>query len=481
MKYFCKICGYIFDEEKEGKKWNDIPKNYTCPMCFAGKVMFENSKLDANKQESKKIFNNAVSFSDDNLGVEKDASLCIDCGLCRNTCLERCGLNFGEDTEKCLTCGQCIITCPTNALKPKNELLKVLKAKQENKVLVCYTSPAVRVAIGEFFGFEPGTFLQEELIGALRLLGFNYVLDTTFGADLTIMEEAMELKNRILNHGVLPMFTSCCPAWIKYAETFYPEILENISSCKSPIGMEGIMVKEYFAKQKGISKEDLFTVAITPCTAKKFELKREEIPGTDAVLTISEVANWLKKENINLKEVEKSSFDSLLGEGSGGGMIFGNTGGVTESALRTLYHFLTGANFKEAKITFNNVRGYDNVREATIKINDLEIKVAVVHQISKAKKIIEDVANGLIHYHFIDIIIWQVGGIGGGGMPKFPEGMEKTFKEKRMNGLYKKDSSDLIKASYENPDIKKIYNEFLLYPGSKIAHEYLHTTYKKHN
>lgn len=481
MKYRCKICGYIFDEEKEGKKWDELTDDYTCPMCFVGKIMFEiaNESLSAKEEKSKKIFNNAVVFSEKNLGIEKDDSVCIDCGICKNTCLERCGLNFGEDTEKCLTCGQCIITCPTNALKPKRELDNVLKAKKDGKILVCYTSPAVRVAIGEFFGFEAGSFLQDELIGALRTLGFDYVFDTTFGADLTIMEEATELKNRILNNGVLPMFTSCCPAWVKYAETFYPEILNHLSSCKSPIGMEGIMVKEYFAKEKNIAKENLFTVAITPCTAKKFELKREEIPGTDAVLTISEVANWLKSENINIKEVEKSRFDSLLKEGSGGGVIFGNTGGVAESALRTLYHFMTGNDFNENTITFNNVRGYENVREASVKINDLEIKVAIVHQISKAKKLLEDVKNGVSPYHFIEIMNCQGGCIGGGGMPKYPEGMEKTYKEKRIDGLYKRDNSDLIKTSYDNPDIKKIYNDFLQYPGSEIAHKYLHTTYKK--
>ena len=483
MKYRCKICGYIYDEEKEGKTWQELGDEYTCPMCFTGKVMFEpfREELSEKEKKSKRIFEHAVLFDENNLGVEKDDAVCIDCGICKATCLERCGLNFGEDTEKCLTCGQCIMTCPTGALKPRNEVERVLDAKKKGKILVAYTSPAIRVSIGEAFGYEPGTFLQDELVSSLRLLGFTYVFDTTFGADLTIMEEAAELKNRLLNGGVLPMFTSCCPAWVKYAETFYPEILDHLSTCKSPIGMEGIMVKEYFAKQMNLDKETLYTVAITPCTAKKFELKREEIPGTDAVITVSELTKWLKDEQIDLRNVSKSSFDSLLGEGSGGGMIFGNTSGVCESALRTLYYYMTGENYDEQKISFSDVRGYENFKEATFKINDLEVKVAVVHKISAAKKLLEDVKNGTSPYHFIEIMNCQGGCIGGGGQPKYNEEMEHIVKEKRIAGLYKKDKEDTIHASYENKDIQKIYRDFLIEPNSEIAHRYLHTTYQKRN
>ena len=480
MKYRCKICGYIYDEEIEGKKWTELPDPYVCPMCFVGKEMFAPYVLEDTKEEkeSKRIFEHAVLFDEKNLGVGKDDSVCIDCGICKTTCLERCGLNFGEDTEKCLTCGQCIMTCPTNALRPKDEITEVKKAKEKGKILVAYTSPAIRVSIGESFGFEAGTFLKDELVGALRALGFTYVLDTTFGADLTIMEEATELKNRLQNNGVLPMFTSCCPAWVKYAETFYPEILDHLSTCKSPIGMEGVMVKEYFASKMNIASEDLYTVAITPCTAKKFEVKRKEIPGTDAVITVSELTKWLKEEQIDLRNVTKSNFDSLLGEGSGGGTIFGNTGGVAESALRTLYYFLTGKDYENAHLSFQDARGYDNVKELTLNIDGLEIRVAVVHKIRSAGKILEDVKNGISPYHFIEIMNCQGGCVGGGGQPKYPEGKEKEIKEKRIKGLYNRDESDTIKASYQNSDIKKIYQDFLLEPGSEIAHRYLHTTYK---
>ncbi len=481
MKYRCKICGYIYDEEKEEKKFSELNKEYTCPMCFVGKSMFvpyENKESEEVKK-SKRIFEHAVLFDEKNLGVAKDDSVCIDCGICKTTCLERCGLNFGEDTSKCLTCGQCIITCPTKALKPKSEVENILKAKEDGKILICYTSPAIRVSIGESFGYEPGTFLVGKLVGALRKLGFTYVLDTTFGADLTIMEEANELKERILHQGVLPMFTSCCPAWVKYAETFYPEILDHLSTCKSPIGMQGIMVKEYFAKQMSLEKEKIYTVAITPCTAKKFELKREEIPGTDAVITVSELTDWLKKETVDLKNVEESTFDSLLGEGSGGGTIFGNTGGVCEAALRTLYYDLTGKDYAPENLEFQKVRGYENVKEATVKIEGREIRLAVVHKISAAKKILEEVKNGTSPYHFIEIMNCQGGCVGGGGQPRYPEGMEQTFKEKRIAGLYQRDHEDKVKAAYQNPDIKKIYQNFLLEPGSEIAHRYLHTNYKK--
>lgn len=476
MKYQCSICGYIYDEEKENKKFIDL-ENYSCPLCFVDKVMFKEYLESDNKikDESKRVFHNAVKFDKDNLGVFKDDSKCIDCGLCKSTCLERCGLNFGEDTEKCLTCGQCIMTCPTGALRPKNEIEFVKDAMKSGKTMICYTSPSIRVSIGEIIGKNAGDLMTEELIGILRKLGFQYVLDTTFGADLTIMEEALELKSRILNKGVLPMFTSCCPAWVKYAETFYPEILEHVSTCKSPIGMQGEMVKNYFAKQMNLEKENIFTVAITPCTAKKFEIRREEIPGTDAVITVAELQDWIKQENIVFDEIEKSTYDSLLGEGSGAGVIFGNTGGVTEAALRTLYYFLTDRDLDT--IEFQSVRGYDNVKEAEIAFNDQTYKIAVVHKLSAAKKIIEDVKNGVSPYHFIEIMNCQGGCIGGGGQPKYPEGMEAITKEKRIAGLYKRDKETIVRLSHHNSDIKKIYEDFLEKPNSEIAHQYLHTIY----
>ena len=467
MKYRCDICGYVCDEEK----WQTLED---CPMCHGAKLFLKETVNEESQEKSKRIYEHAVLFAEDNLGVSKDDSVCIDCGICKQTCLSKCGLSFGEDTDQCLICGQCILTCPTKALMPRDEVTNVLKAKKEGKILVAYTSPAIRVSIGEFFGYEAGTFLQGELVRALRELGFTYVFDTTFGADLTIMEEATEFKKRLENNGVLPMFSSCCPAWVKYAHKFYPELKENISTCKSPIGMEGVMVKEYFAKQNNLDKNLLYTVAITPCTAKKFELKKEEIPGTDAVITVSELAKWLKEEEIDFKKLDKSSFDSLLGEGSGGGVIFGNTGGVTESLLRCLYYFMTGDPYQEENISFQDVRGFENVREAKFLVNGQELRVAIVHKIGAIKELLETVKNKTCPYHFIEVMNCEGGCIGGGGQPKISEGQDKEVKAKRMEGLYQKDQQDKIRACYENDDIKKIYDEFLLYPGSEIALNYLH-------
>lgn len=479
MKYRCKICGYIYDELKEGVKFSDLPDDWKCPTCGVGKDMFELVEEESPQvKKEKRIFKYAVPIADDNPGVDKDDSVCIDCGNCRTTCYERCGLSFGEDTSKCLACGQCIMTCPTGALRVKSEVERVKDAIVNNKILIAYTSPAVRVSFGECFHKEPGTFMAEKLIGVLRKLGFKYVLDTTFGADLTIMEEARELKNRLLYNGVLPMFTSCCPAWVKYCEQCYPEVIPHLSSCKSPIGMQGEMVKSYFVKQMNLNPDQVFTVAITPCTAKKLETKKEEIPGTDAVLTVTEVADWIKNKNILLSDIEDSSFDSVFGEGSGGGTIFGNTGGVCESALRNLYHEITGEDYND-EIHFDEVRGYENnVKEASIQIKDKEVKVAVIHKLSATQKIIEDVKNGISPYTFIEIMNCQGGCIGGGGQPRYADGKEQEVKEKRIAGLYQRDKETIHKAPYQNPNIIKIYQDFLIEPNSDIAEYYLHTTYK---
>lgn len=476
MKYRCKICNYIYDEEKEGKKFNEL-SSFACPMCFVDKVMFERLDDDVLYPESKKIFKNAVVFSDENKGVEKDDAKCIDCGICKETCDRITGLDFGLRVEECLACGQCVITCPTFSLMPKKDKNKVLKALKEGKKLICYTSPAIRVSIGEAFGYEPGTFLKGKLVGVLRMLGFTYVFDTTFGADLTIMEESAELKNRLENNGVLPMITSCCPAWVKYAEMKYPEILDHLSTCKSPIGMQGAMVKSYYLEKTGLKEDEVFTVAITPCTAKKFELARVELEGTDAVITIRELIEWIKEEKIDFEQIEESNFDDLLGEGSGGGTIFGSTGGVMESAIRNLYHMYTNESLEKANIDLSNIRSYDNVKEATVTIQGKDIRVAVIHKLSAAKPILEEIKAGTSPYHFIEIMNCEGGCVGGGGQPVHQTEEETNVKEKRRKGLYHRDEEVRTKAPYENPEIQKIYQEFLVAPNSEIAHKYLHTSY----
>ena len=356
-KYRCKICGYIYDDSKEEVKFEDLPSDWTCPDCGVPKSLFEEIEEEIEEKEDDKL-NKAVKISSNNVAIERILDKCIDCGICKDTCIEREGMNFDKNSELCVNCGQCIQTCPVKSLVPKSDIEEFNKAKESGKIMIAYISPSTRVAFGDIFNLEPGTFTQKKLVGFLKNIGFDYVLDTSFAADLTIMEEASELVDRIKNNVKLPMFTSCCPAWVKYAEQFYPEILDNISTCKSPIGMMGMVVTEYFTKQNNLNKEDIYTVAITPCTAKKFEIKREEIKGTDLVLTMYELEDYISKNNIKYDDIIESDFDGL--KGSGAGVIFGNTGGVMEAALRTAYYLLTNENLEY--IEFENVRGFKGLR-----------------------------------------------------------------------------------------------------------------------
>lgn len=420
----------------------------------------------------------AAEIAENNIAIKRIREKCIDCGMCLRICKEREGIEDLCGGNTCVNCGQCVQACPFDALIPKKDEDKLEEAIKNNKICIAYTSPSVRVAIGDEFGMEPGEFAQGKLVSALRKLGFKYVLDVTFGADLTILEEANELVYRIKNGGKLPMFTSCCPAWVKYAEMYYPEILENISTCKSPIGMQGEIVQNYFTEKMNLNKEDIYTVAITPCTAKKYEVAREEIGGTDIVLTTREIIDMLKEKEIDLKELEDSDYDSLLGEGSGAGMIFGNTGGVMEAALRTAYNIMTEKELEKDAIVFNNVRGMDNVKEAKVNIEETELNIAVIHKMSSAKQILEDVKNGKSKYHYIEIMNCLGGCIGGGGQPKTKMSEELAVKKKRIESLYQRDEKDKIRVSHKNPDIIKVYEEFLGEPLSSKSEELLHTSYK---
>lgn len=463
MKYKCSICGYICD---------DITNIDSCPDCGAPIDLFE--EIDE-LEEVDNTPSNAVKISKNNVAIERILEKCINCGMCNQTCLLKEGMHFDKNSELCVNCGQCIVYCPTKALIPKSSYNEFIEAKKQGKICIAYTSPSVRVSVAEIFNLEPGTIEIEKMVGLLKHLGFDYVFDTAFAADLTIMEEASELVDRIKNNKKLPMFTSCCPAWVKYAEQFYPELLENISTCKSPIGMMGPVVQEYFTKENNIKKEDIFTVAITPCTAKKFEITREEVWGTDLVITVNELNNIVKNENIKYEEIENKEFDSFFKEGSGAGTIFGNTGGVMEAALRTASYFVTGKPLE--KIGFEPVRGYDNVREAEINIDGLKLNVAVIHKMSSASKILEEVKNGKSKYHFIEIMNCEGGCIGGGGQIIPDLNNEKNIKQAKINNLYNRDNELNIRCSHDNPQIKDIYDKFLDKPLSKKSHELLHTTY----
>ncbi len=458
MKYRCSICGSVIEQQEF----------LDCPMCHANKAFLK----EYMEEKTDKLFYHAIQFSEDNKGIEKDDSKCIDCGQCKKTCKEVTGLSFSDQTEQCLSCGQCILTCPSNALKPKSEKRKVLDAMANGKILLCYTSPAVRVSIGDAFGFAPGTFLMEKLVGVLYELGFSYVFDTTFGADLTVMEEAYEFKERFHNNGKFPMITSCCPAWVKYASIHYPELKENISSCRSPIGMQGQMIKNYFSAKINQDPSQLFSVAITPCTAKKMETQEESIKGTDAVLTISEIVEWIKEKKIDFKNVEEKPFSSMFQEGSGGGSLFGISGGVMTSLLRAFYYLETGHYLEN--YDFSSLHTLEPIKELSFPINGKSIKVAVIQELSKAKSILDAVKNHTSDYQFIEIMNCKGGCIGGGGEPKSLSFNKEMVYQKRMESLIQRDESMPIHTPFENPDIVNIYKDLLVKPNGVLAQKYLH-------
>ncbi len=474
MKYRCKICGYMYDEEQENTKFIELP-NYTCKMCSAPARLFEIVD-NAYLTEAETVIPNAVKISKDNIAIRRIVEECINCGQCKLTCTKKEALDFEEDSSLCVNCGQCITTCPTKCLKPFNDISKLEEAKQNKKICIAYISPATRVTFGEIFNLPYGTFTLSKLVGFLKHnLGFDYVLDTTFGADLTIMEEASELIARLQENKNLPMFTSCCPAWVKYAKCFYPDLLPHISSCKSPIGMMGSIVKTYFTKINNLDKDNIFTVAITPCTAKKYEITLEGNKDTNAVITLYEIAEYIKKNHLKYENIKEDEMDTIFGEGSGAGIIFGNTGGVMEAALRTAYHFLTNKTLQN--IEFTSVRGLDGVREAIVKIKDQTIHVAIVDGMSNAKKLLKSIQENPSKYQFIEVMNCVGGCIGGGGQPLINTLEELKIKNARIKGLYQRDQEKNIRSSYENPDIIKLYNDYLEKPLSPKAKELLHTNH----
>lgn len=350
-----------------------------------------------------------VPIEKDNPAIARAEEKCIKCGMCKDICQNYIGvhgtytLKETGDTAICINCGQCANVCPVNSITEKYEYQQVAKEiKNRDKIVIFSTSPSVRVGLGEEFGMEKGSFVQGQMVSLLRALGADYVLDTNFAADLTIVEEASELIKRITEKNKpLPQFTSCCPAWVKYVETYYPEILSHISTVKSPIGMQGPTIKTYFAEKMNISPEKIVNVAVTPCTAKKFEIRRDEMcvagkkhnienmRDMDYVITTRELALWAKEAGIDFNSLEDSQFDKLLGEASGAGVIFGNTGGVMEAALRTAYEYVTDKKAPADLFSLQEVRGMNDVKEADIKIGDLTVKVAVIYGTDAAGKIIK--------------------------------------------------------------------------------------------
>lgn len=439
-----------------------------------------------------------VPIEKDNPSICRDETLCIKCGQCRDICTDYIGVHGTYTLEQtggtavCINCGQCANVCPVSSITEKYEYHDVKKAILDpEKIVIFNTSPSVRISLGEEFAMEDGSFVQGKMVALLRKLGASYVLDTNFAADLTIVEEASELIERITKKTrPLPQFTSCCPSWVKYAETYHPDMLPHLSTAKSPIGMQGPTVKTYFAQKMGIDPKKIVNVAVTPCTAKKFEIRREEMNAAaqylgiddmrdmDYVITTRELAKWAKEEDVDFAALEDSSYDRLMGEASGAGVIFGNTGGVMEAALRTAYEYITGEKAPAVLYDLEPVRGMEDVKEAQVTIKGIEVNVAVIYGTKAASRFIDRIKNGGKEYHFIEVMTCPGGCIGGGGQPKGTLLKGDELRKKRIAGLYRKDSGMELRASHENREIIELYKEFYKKPLSELAEQMLHTGYR---
>ena len=391
--------------------------------------------------------------------------------------------NLGD--VACVSCGQCIVVCPTGAIAEKDNTKDVWRALEDpTKHVVVQTAPSIRVTLGEAFDMPIGTNVKGKMVSALRRLGFDAVFDTDLAADLTIVEEANELVERIKKGGTLPMITSCSPGWVNYCEHYYPEFVENLSTCKSPQQMFGALTKTWYAKRMGLDPKDIFVVGIMPCTAKKFEVAREDeaaagVPDVDVALTTRELARMIDRAGINFAELPDEEFDDPMGVSTGAAAIFGATGGVMEAALRTAAEWITGSD--AAPVDFVEVRGVEGVKEAVYQVGDLTLNVAVASGLANAKKLLDSIKSGEKTYHFIEIMGCPGGCVNGGGQPVQPARIRNwvDLKSLRAAALYEEDKNLPIRKSHDNPVLQQIYKEFLKTPGSHVAHQVLHTSYRK--
>ncbi|WP_243621707.1 NADH-dependent [FeFe] hydrogenase, group A6 [Candidatus Cryosericum hinesii] len=468
------------------------------------------SELGVREVEFPRTSTEWLPIDNTSLSLVRDPNKCVLCRRCVNVCakvqsvyaIDIMGrgsnstvstfLDEGLGNVECVNCGQCLLVCPTGAITERSEIPDVWKALGDpDKVVVVETAPAVRVAIGEEFGMPDGTQATGKMTAALRGLGFDKVFDTDFSADLTIMEEGFELIGRIKNGGTLPLITSCSPGWVKFVETFFPKVLDHVSTCKSPQQMFGTVTKTYWAEKMGIDPRKIVVVSVMPCTAKKFEKERPEMKtafhywqekmglkdeeafkDVDCVLTTREAAKMIREAGIDFANLPDEDFDKPLGESSGAGVIFGATGGVMEAALRTAYEVLTKKSL--AKLDFEDVRGLEGIKSADIDIDGTILKVAVANGLGNARVLMEQVQKGESPYHFIEIMCCPGGCLGGGGQPisKNPD-----IKKRRAEAIYREDAGKPIRKSHENPEITTIYKDFLGEPNSEKAHHLLHTEY----
>ncbi|WP_432661799.1 NADH-dependent [FeFe] hydrogenase, group A6 [Wukongibacter baidiensis] len=468
------------------------PKNLECELQALAKelgvreIKWEGERMDYPKDLS----------SD---AIVKDANKCIYCRRCETMCneVQTCGIlsgigrgfdafvgpafNIPMVESSCTYCGQCVAVCPTAALTEINHTDKVWEALNDpDKHVVVQTAPAIRVAIGELFGMEPGTIVTGQLVTALRRMGFDGVFDTDFGADLTIIEEAKELIYRMENNKTLPMLTSCCPAWVKFIEHQFPELLEIPSTCKSPHIMFGTIAKTYYAEKNDIDPDNIVVVSIMPCIAKKAEAKRPELTkdendNVDIVVTTRELGEMIKEAGIDFKNLPEEDFDRPLGESTGASVIFGTTGGVIEAAIRTAYEWITGEELKE--VEFNQLRGIEGLREGKVKIGDKELTIGIASGLGNARRLLEEIRENDSKYDAIEIMACPGGCIGGGGQP-YHHGNDEIVK-KRQEAIYREDKRKTLRKSHENPEVMRLYEEYLGEPFGEKAHELLHTHYEE--
>jgi iron-only hydrogenase group A len=451
-----------------------------------------------------------LQIDDSSLSLVRDPEKCILCGRCVAVCSEMqtvkaidfsgrglktkisTYMDAGLGMVACTNCGQCALVCPTGAITEKSSVSEVWKAiHNPEKVVLVQTAPAIRVGIGEAMGMPYGSLVTGKMVAGLRRLGFSKVFDTNFAADLTIIEEGNELLNRIKNGGTLPMITSCSPGWIKFTEHFFPGLLPHLSSCKSPQQMFGAVAKTYYAEKTGIDPRNIIVVSVMPCTAKKYEAKRPEMDGAfeywkqklnlseknlffdvDAVLTTRELARMLKQSGVDFENLPEETFDNPLGESTGAGVIFGATGGVMEAALRTAYEVFTGKTL--TNLNFTGVRGMNGIKEAEIDLDGTKIKVAVAHTLKNARILLEQIENGISPYTFIEVMTCPGGCLGGGGQP-IPTNAE--IRQKRADSIYAEDAHKVLRKSHENPEILRLYTDFLKEPLGEKSHHLLHTKY----